>query len=101
MPVNAVTIFDQLNEYGVNQLTKTRVIGFNDEGVLVHNPEGEEELLPADVIVTALGMTKNMDFPYEVLKKYPVKTTIVGDCHNPAKAGNAIREGYYAAMSIR
>ncbi len=101
MPVNAVTIFDQLNQYGVRQLTKTRVVGFTDEGVLVSNADGEESLLPADVIVTALGMTKNMDFPYAVLKKYPRKTTIIGDCHNPAKAGNAIREGYYAAMSIR
>ena len=35
------------------------------------------------------------------LHKYPTKTTVIGDCHEPAKAGNAIREGFYAAMALQ
>ena len=31
----------------------------------------------------------------------PCKTTIIGDCMKPAKAGPAIREGFYAALSIQ
>ena len=30
-----------------------------------------------------------------------MKTTIIGDCMKPAKAGNAIREGFYAAMALK
>ena len=29
------------------------------------------------------------------------RTTIIGDCMKPAKAGSAIREGFYAAMSLK
>ena len=100
MPINAITIFDQLRIYGVHQLTSTRVVGFRPAGVEVVDAEGRQLLLPADVIVTAFGMVKNMDLPNAIQYKYPKKTTVIGDCHNPAKGGNAIREGFYAAMSI-
>lgn len=101
MSINAITIMDQLNEYGVKQLVNTRVVGFNENGVRVVGPDGAENELEADVIVTAFGMSANMNLPKAIQYKFPKKTTVIGDCHNPAKAGNAIREGFYAAMSIQ
>ena len=36
-----------------------------------------------------------------IADKYPCKTTLIGDCQQPSKAGKAIREGFYAAMSLQ
>ena len=44
---------------------------------------------------------RNLTLPDAIQYKYPTKTTIIGDCMKPAKAGPAIREGFYAAMSIQ
>ena len=87
MVVNKISIDRLLNEYGVEQLTSTKVIGITDEGVEVEH-EGEKRVIPADVIDA-------------VQNEYPTKTVIIGDCMKPAKAGNVIREGFYAAMALK
>ena len=89
-----------MDEYGVKRLTDTKVVGITDEGVVVETQDGQQ-LLPADVIVGAFGRKVNMEVAKDILHKYPTKTTVIGDCHEPAKAGNAIREGFYAAMALQ
>ena len=101
MGINAITINRLLGKYGVKQLTNTKVVGICNEGVKVEKADGAEEILPADVIVAAFGMAANTALPKAIQYKYPKKTTVIGDCHKPAKGGNAIREGFYAAMSIQ
>ena len=100
MPINLISISRLLNEYGVTQLTNTKVVGITDAGVEVECAEGRR-VLEADVIVAAMGRKKSMELPNAIRWKYPVKTTVIGDCNKPAKAGPAIREGFYAAMSIQ
>ena len=100
MVVNAMSIFRLLNEYKVEQLTDTKVVGITDAGVEVETAEGRR-VLPADVIVSAFGQAQSLELADAVQNKYPTKTTIIGDCMKPAKAGNAIREGFYAAMSLQ
>ncbi len=99
MVVNKISIDRLLNKYDVKQLTSTKVIGITDEGVEVENAEGHK-VIPADVVVGAFGRGRNLELADAVQIKYPTKTTIIGDCMTPAKAGHAIREGFYAAMSI-
>ncbi len=100
MYINAISINRLLDEYGVKTMVNTKVVGVNDEGVVVETEDGIRTLA-ADVIVGALGRKKNMDLARALLAKYAAKTTIIGDCHEPAKAGNAIREGFYAAMALQ
>lgn len=99
MVVNKISIDRLLKKYDVKQLTSTKVIGITDEGVEVENAEGHK-VIPADVVVGAFGRGRNLEIADAVQIKYPTKTTIIGDCMTPAKAGHAIREGFYAAMSI-
>lgn len=99
MVVNKISIDRLLKKYDVKQLTSTKVIGITDEGVEVENAEGHK-VIPADVVVGAFGRGRNLELANAVQIKYPTKTTIIGDCMTPAKAGHAIREGFYAAMSI-
>ena len=100
MVVNKISIDRLLNEYGVEQLVNTKVVGISDAGVEVENAEGKK-VLPADVVVGAFGRGRNLDLADAVQYKYPMKTTIIGDCMKPAKAGGAIREGFYAAMALK
>ena len=100
MVVNKISIDRLLNGYGVEQLTGTKVIGIPDEGVEVEH-EGEKRVIPADVIVAAFGRGRSLELADAVQNEYPTKTVIIGDCMKPAKAGNAIREGFYAAMSLK
>ena len=100
MVVNKISIYRLLNEYGVEQLTSTKVIGITDEGVEVEH-EGEKRVIPADVIVAAFGRGRSLELADAVQNEYPTKTVIIGDCMKPAKAGSAIREGFYAAMSLK
>ena len=100
MVVNKISIDRLLAQYGVNIFVNTKVVGITDEGVEVETAEGRS-VIPADVVVGAFGRGRNLELADAIQYKYPTKTTIIGDCMKPAKAGPAIREGFYAAMSIQ
>lgn len=52
-------------------------------------------------IITAFGQKPNSAVAEAIADRYPLKTTLIGDCQKVAKAGNAIREGFYAAMALQ
>lgn len=93
MVVNKISIDRLLNEYGVEQLVNTKVVGITDAGVEVESAEGKK-VLPADVVIGAFGRARSLELADAIQNKYPMKTTIIGDCMKPAKAGSAIREGF-------
>ncbi len=98
--INAMTVERLLKQYKVTQLVNTKVVGMNDEGVVVESG-GEQKVLPADVVVGAFGRARNLDYPNAIRYKYPTKTVVIGDCEKPGKAGGAIRDGFYAAMGLQ
>lgn len=100
MVVNKISNDRLLNEYGVEQLVNTKVVGITDAGVEVESAEGKK-VLPADVVIGAFGRARSLELADVIQNKYPMKTTIIGDCMKPAKAGSAIREGFYAAMALK
>lgn len=100
MMVNKISVDRLLKEYNVELLTSTKVVGVTDEGVEVEH-DGVKSVVPADVVVAAFGRARNLELADAIENAYPTKTTIIGDCMKPAKAGPAIREGFYAAMSLK
>ncbi len=100
MVVNKISVDRLLKEYNVELLTSTKVVGVTDEGVEVEH-DGAKRIVPADVVVAAFGRARNLELADAIENAYPTKTTIIGDCMKPAKAGPAIREGFYAAMSLK
>lgn len=100
MVVNKISIDRLLNQHGVEQLVNTKVVGITDAGVEVESAEGKK-VLPADVVIGAFGRARSLELADAIQNKYPMKTTIIGDCMKPAKAGSAIREGFYAAMALK
>lgn len=101
MMINKISLDRLLAEYKVNILTNTKVTGITEEGVKVQNADGNEEIIKADSVVTAFGQRPNSGLAEAIADKYPMKTTLIGDCQKTSKAGNAIREGYYAAMALQ
>lgn len=71
------------------------------DGVIVENNCGEEETLPADTVVFAVGMKAEDDVVEELRKaqSYQVFQPI-GDCVKPSRIKDAVHNGYYAAMDI-
>lgn len=100
MMVNKISVDRLLKEYNVELLTSTKVVGVTDEGVEVEH-DGVKSVVPADVVVAAFGRARNLELADAIENAYPTKTTIIGDCMKPAKAGPAIREGFYAAMALK
>lgn len=100
MVVNKISVDRLLKEYNVELLTSTKVVGVTNEGVEVEH-DGAKRIVPADVVVAAFGRARNLELADAIENAYPTKTTIIGDCMKPAKAGPAIREGFYAAMSLK
>lgn len=101
MMINKISIDRMLAEYKVNILTNTKVIAIEEEGVKVEKADGSTAVIPADAVITAFGQRPNSSIAEEIAEKYPLKTTLIGDCQKVSKAGSAIREGFYAAMALQ
>jgi thioredoxin reductase len=70
-------------------------------GITVVNSQNQEEFLPGDTVVYAVGMQPNR----EVVEKIrdaagDVPVYEVGDCTQPAKVYEAVRAGFEAAVTI-
>jgi pyruvate/2-oxoglutarate dehydrogenase complex dihydrolipoamide dehydrogenase (E3) component len=69
------------------------------EGVYAQNGEGQEEFIPAQGIVYAMGMRSNSATVAE-LSDLVIDTIPVGDCVRPRKARQAMEEGMWAAIRL-
>ena len=98
--INAHTLKLFLKEAGVSIRTSCRVTSIDESGVHVLNQDGEEELIPGDVVINAFGLTRNRELPDQLKQRYNKKTICVGDCVEVAKSGKAIRSGFYAGMQV-
>jgi 2,4-dienoyl-CoA reductase-like NADH-dependent reductase (Old Yellow Enzyme family)/thioredoxin reductase len=87
-----------LKKYNVDVLTGTKIRKFNDQGAVVQNSEGRQQL-PADTIIVAMGMHPNIEPGKAILDKY-TNAVMVGDCTKVAQIGEAVREGFFAGLAV-
>ncbi len=69
------------------------------KGVYAINADGEEEFVPAEGIVFAMGMRPNTG-TVDKLKDVCLDTIAVGDCVRARKARQAMEEGFWAAVRL-
>ena len=98
--LNSLALKDCLAEAGVVLRTGCKVKEIREDGVLVENEKGEEELIAGDQVITAFGQKPDGTMTGALREKYFQKCVFIGDAVKAAKAGDAIRGGYYAALSI-
>jgi len=93
------TLLQELRQTGVHLLKESKVLEIQPEGVLVEQPGGKTERLPADTVVLALGAASYCPLQQE-LKDTDLEVLVVGDAQKVALAMDAVHEGYRAGRSI-
>jgi 2,4-dienoyl-CoA reductase-like NADH-dependent reductase (Old Yellow Enzyme family)/thioredoxin reductase len=94
-------LLDHMDEVGIRSLVKTKCKEIKDDGVVVEDATGHETFIQADTVVLGVGMnakTEEAKKLREAAGSIPVFE--IGDCVRAAKIGEAVQEGYTAAMSI-
>lgn len=94
------TLLLMLDQKGVTCLTEMKVEEISDEGIIASDKQGARCNIKADTIVLALGF-KPRTQRYDALRGKVPELYIIGDCVEPRKIGDATREGFYIANTIK
>lgn len=96
-------LLDEVDKRGMKYLLETTCREISQEGVLVEK-DGAQQLLVADTVIYSVGM-RSRTAQAEALEKAAkalgiTQVMTIGDCRRPGKVGDAIPDGYLAALSI-
>ncbi len=86
-------------EKGVKVMLETRAVEVTEEGLIIEKKSGERELIPADTVFCAVGLTPRNDVRAELIGITPYFYP-VGDCVQPAQMFQALSQGHYAGRDI-
>jgi len=100
MFINKISLFAALNKAEVKIITGAKVTTIDKSGLEIEKKDGTKETLKADTIISAFGMRPDLTTVDAVKAKYHTKTRAVGDSKTLGKIGDAVREGFYAAISL-
>lgn len=98
-PSPRMALLARLAQKGVKLLTGVTYERISEEGLVIINPEGQREVIPADTIVIAAGTRPNRDLARVLYSRVP-EIKVIGDAQEPRKVRDAISEGYNAALTI-
>jgi thioredoxin reductase len=99
--IHRTAMLDEMDRLGIKSMVNTKCKEIKENGVLAEDQKGGEIFLEADTVVYGLGMKARRD-EVEGLKAAAGNVPVfeIGDCHHVAKVGEAVAEGYTAAMKI-
>lgn len=89
-----------VKEYKLNIHTSTKVKSVEDDGVHVLDADGNENVLPADTVISAFGLRKLSAYAEAVRARFGWRVRIIGDCDKVGRIGTAVRGGYFAGTTI-
>lgn len=92
------SLMAEMERRGIRGVVRSKCVEIRPEGVTIEHEDGEREDIPADTVVYALGMVSNPTEELEHSLSVPVYK--IGDCVRPAKVAEAIKEGFFTAVSI-
>lgn len=99
--INKAALLPMLRNNGVELYTGHKVLEITNNGVRARKKDGTEVVIEADTVVSAFGMEPNDRLARKIDAKYHNKTRIVGDCARIGKVGTAVRDGFFAAITIQ
>ena len=95
-PESRSALLLEMNKNSVKQLTNTRALEINKDGVVVLNSNGSRETVAADTVIAAFGTRSNKAEADSIKSKYPNAVTI-GDCTGSVGlVGDAVHDAYEA-----
>jgi len=108
-PDMRMLLVDRLRQKGARMLTNVQYMNATDTGLLIHVRGGVTSMaeigadamksFPADTIVLAAGSTPNTDLAQALEGKVP-EVHSIGDCVEPRRILEAMREGWKVALEI-
>ena len=87
-----------IKRLGIKVITKAEVTAITDEGVKVRIDD-QEQLIPADTVVLAMGSKANNRLFTEISDKV-AEVYLIGDAQKPRKTLDAIHEGFELGCRI-
>lgn len=100
--INSITIHERMKEYNVTLETGKRVTAITPRGVKVCDVhDGTEKEIKGDLVIAAFGQKSRTEVADKIYEKFHVKCSYIGDCNKPGKSGQAIRDGFYAALALQ
>lgn len=88
-----------LDRYGVALMGSTKVCEFTDEGVVVQDAEGQEQLLAADSVVVAFGLRADQKAITALTDEAP-ETYVLGDAWQVGLLGDATNRAYWICREM-
>ncbi len=88
-----------MKQLGIRCLSERKVVAVTESGVLVRNPTGEEEVLPADTVVLAIGSRSRNELGKAVAGMLP-EVFVIGDAAVPGKISRCISDAVELALKI-
>jgi NADPH-dependent 2,4-dienoyl-CoA reductase/sulfur reductase-like enzyme len=98
--IHRTALLDEMDRYGMRSRINARCSEIRKDGVLI-DEDGKETFIDADTVIIALGMIPKKEDARELraaARQIPVFE--IGDCVKAGKVGEAVQQGYMAAMSI-
>jgi NADPH-dependent 2,4-dienoyl-CoA reductase/sulfur reductase-like enzyme len=89
----------EMDKYKVTGKTRYRCSEITNNGVWAINDNSVREFFTADTVVYALGMKPNSTDKLRAVAGN-IQVFEAGDCVKPGKVGEAVSEGFTAAMAI-
>lgn len=96
---NRQLLLKMLDDGDVNVLTEARLTEITDDGVVTMDRQGKSRKLNADTVVLALGLEPERKLLDALYGKVP-ELYVIGDCAEPRKIVDAMREGFRTAFLI-
>lgn len=93
-----VPLVEHLDEY-TTYLTSTTCTKVTPDAVIVVDKDGNENSIPADTVIVAVGMKANTDEAESFLNS-AVELYLVGDCIKPATVHEAVTSAYDISLQI-
>ncbi|OFW00634.1 MAG: hypothetical protein A3G20_05835 [Acidobacteria bacterium RIFCSPLOWO2_12_FULL_59_11] len=95
---NRWVFMGEIKRLGIKVITKAEVTAITDEGVKI-KIGAQEQLIPADTVVLAVGSRPNNRL-YAEIKDKVAETYLIGDAQKPRRALDAIHEGFELGCRI-
>lgn len=92
-------MLQDLARMGVKTVTSATAQAIVPDGVLVSRAGGQQELIPADSVIIAVGSRSENQIYEELKDKFP-EVYLIGDASSPRTALEAVREGFDIGSSI-
>ena len=99
--IHRTALLDHMDEVGIKTYVNTRCEEITENGIKAVTRDGTEIFLEADTVIVGLGY-KSRETTVASLKNAAgdIPVFAIGDCVRAAKVGEAVQDGYSAAMSI-